>query len=143
MLSSAGNQHLITALRAARSAHIKPTSMLLRTQPTEPWSSVDFALLHALQILEDETCGQCGNPIWLCRSADRELHFKVTQSTCYATKAIKEKEFSSMSKKERQNISDTEKKTWGVGQSATPELLKVATRKYLPTRTEFYQNKVN
>jgi hypothetical protein len=38
-----------------------------------------------LQILEDETCKQCGNPIWICRNESAtNVGFKVKTATCFA-----------------------------------------------------------
>jgi hypothetical protein len=59
--------------------------MLFHEQPTEPWNEFDFLLVEALQILEDETCSECGNPIWVCRNEDASsIGFKVKTSTCFA-----------------------------------------------------------
>lgn len=54
-------------------------------QPNDEWSKFDFLLLEAYQILKDETCSQCGNPIWICRNefADN-VGFKVSYSKCFA-----------------------------------------------------------
>lgn len=56
-----------------------------------------------MQILEDETCQQCGNPIWICRndSADN-VGFKVKIATCFADAELekwREKEEKKKSKK--------------------------------------------
>jgi len=60
--------------------------MLFHEQPSEPWNAFDFMLVEALQILEDETCGKCGNPIWICRNSDAtHLGFKIKTSVCYAS----------------------------------------------------------
>lgn len=61
--------------------------MIFHEQPTAQWTRFDFMLLEAYQMLQDETCNQCGNPIWLCRSTDRNLQFKMEKSTCYAVRA--------------------------------------------------------
>jgi hypothetical protein len=38
-----------------------------------------------MQILEDETCKECGNPIWICRNdGAQNVGFKVKTATCYA-----------------------------------------------------------
>ena len=59
--------------------------MLFQEQPTEPWTELDFLLVEAMQILEDETCPQCGNPIWICRNEfASSVGFKVKIATCYA-----------------------------------------------------------
>jgi hypothetical protein len=59
--------------------------MLFHEQPSDPWCDFDFMLLEALQILEQETCSECGNPIWVCRNdAAHNVGFKIKVTTCYA-----------------------------------------------------------
>lgn len=59
--------------------------MLFHEQPTDPWNDFDFLLVEAMQILEDETCPDCGNPIWICRNEDASnVGFKIKVSTCFA-----------------------------------------------------------
>jgi hypothetical protein len=59
--------------------------MLFQEQPTEPWTQFDFMLVEALQILEDETCSECGNPIWICRNEEApNLGFKIKMTRCFA-----------------------------------------------------------
>ena len=59
--------------------------MLFHEQPTDPWNPFDFLLLEALQILEQETCSECGNPIWICRNDNaHNVGFKIKVTTCYA-----------------------------------------------------------
>lgn len=59
--------------------------MLFHEQPTDPWDEFDFLLVEAMQILEDETCPECGNPIWVCRNEDAaNVGFKVKTATCFA-----------------------------------------------------------
>jgi len=59
--------------------------MLFHEQPTDPWISLDFLLIEAMQILEEETCSECGNPIWVCRNENaNNVGFKIKTATCYA-----------------------------------------------------------
>jgi hypothetical protein len=58
---------------------------LFKEQPSSEWTDLDFMLIEAMQILEDETCGQCGNPIWICRSESASsVGFKIKVATCFA-----------------------------------------------------------
>lgn len=58
--------------------------MLFHEQPSDPWTPFDFMLLEAFQILQDETCTDCGNPIWICRNEfASNVGFKVKTSKCY------------------------------------------------------------
>jgi hypothetical protein len=72
--------------------------MIFYEQPTEPWTQFDFMLIEAYQILQEETCGECGNPIWVCRNEEADwIGFKVQSTVCFAKeemdkwKAIQEK----------------------------------------------------
>lgn len=40
-------------------------------------------LAVALTLLEEETCGSCGTPVWIGHSTDNEIGFSVHSSTCY------------------------------------------------------------
>lgn len=66
--------------------------MIFHEQPTEPWSPYDFKLLDAYQVLQDETCQKCGNPLWLCRSQSPNLHAVVRQARCNGTAALERTE---------------------------------------------------
>ena len=59
--------------------------MLFHEQPDLSWTKFDFLLLEAYQILQDETCSMCGNPIWVCRNefADN-VGFKIKSAKCFA-----------------------------------------------------------
>ncbi len=73
--------------------------MIFYEQPTDPWTPYDFKLLEAYQILQDETCPTCGNPIWICRTTNSDVVFKMRKTTCFAEReekrwhAEKEKRF--------------------------------------------------
>ena len=59
--------------------------MLFHEQPSDPWTQFDFMLVEALQILEDETCSECGSPIWVCRNEEAQnVGFKVKMTRCFA-----------------------------------------------------------
>jgi hypothetical protein len=59
--------------------------MIFHEQPTDPWIDFDFMLIEAYQILQEETCGECGNPVWVCRNEDADwIGFKVKTSICFA-----------------------------------------------------------
>jgi hypothetical protein len=59
--------------------------MLFHEQPDKPWTEFDFMLVEALQILEDETCSECGNPVWVCRNEEAtNVGFKIKTTKCFA-----------------------------------------------------------
>ena len=64
--------------------------MVFHEQPSLPWTRGDFKLLEAYEIKQKETCGHCGNPVWLCHSDNSDLLWEVKTQTCYADKAVKE-----------------------------------------------------
>jgi hypothetical protein len=81
--------------------------MLFHEQPNEVWTKFDFLLLEAYQILKDETCGHCGNPIWICRNENASnVGFKIKTSKCFA-KAELEKHY------EQQEKRKSKTKTYG------------------------------
>lgn len=42
-------------------------------------------LVEAMQMLEEETCNECGNPIWICRNETAaNVGFKIKIATCFA-----------------------------------------------------------
>ena len=81
--------------------------MLFHEQPSAPWVPFDFLLLEAFQTLEDETCGECGNPIWVCRNEEASnVGFKIKIGRCFG-KAELDKWLEKDSKKK------SSKKTYG------------------------------
>lgn len=68
-------------LRAAILRNIRPTSLLLHKQPYSKWNKLDFLLLHAYQIHEDEISSNSGLPVWVTRSIDPEIRLAVDERT--------------------------------------------------------------
>lgn len=90
-------------MKAAITAGIRPCAVLFHEQPTEPWTEFDFLLIEAYQILQDETCNECGNPIWICRNEEAgNVGFKIKTAKCFAKAELdkyNEKEEKKKSKK--------------------------------------------
>jgi len=59
-------------------------------QPHADWTTQDFLLLEAFQLVEEERCPECGYPVYLCRTDDPDLQFNVRRVTCNATAEVKE-----------------------------------------------------
>jgi uncharacterized Fe-S center protein len=75
----------VTKIKAAITAGIRPVAMLFHEQPSDPWVKYDFLMLEAYQMLQEETCSECGNPIWICRNdAASNVGFKIKTTKCYA-----------------------------------------------------------
>ena len=67
---------------------IRPSTVVVGGQPHDEWTDMDFRILEAYQIMQDEACGHCGNPIWLCRN--EEVMWAVKSDMCYADRALEE-----------------------------------------------------
>lgn len=83
-------------------------------QPNSPWESLDFKLIEAYQIMQDEICPNCGQPVWLCRSDDERILWKVDNDVCYATRALEEQRWerdNAGKKKDQKTKKDM--KNWG------------------------------
>jgi hypothetical protein len=68
-------------------------------QPDAKWTMMDKKLLMSWKIMEHETCGSCGQPLWICRSDSNNLSFAVRTKTCYAKAAMDKWEESPAGKK--------------------------------------------
>lgn len=62
--------------------------LMERKQPSDPWTAIDKKLLTAWTVLQKETCGECGQPLWICRSNNNNLTFSVRKGMCYAKLAM-------------------------------------------------------
>lgn len=40
--------------------------------------------------MDRETCGKCGNPVWICHTSHAGVQFEVTTLACYATAEIED-----------------------------------------------------
>lgn len=103
-------------------------SMVFHAQPTEPWESFDFKLLEAFQILQDETCNMCGQPIWICRSDSSRIRIKVLKAQCNVSAELEKKQQSDEKAKRKLKPGEyyyTKVDTFDKG--------------FLPTREEFYE----
>lgn len=111
--------------------------MITHEQPTDPWKPVDFALLEAVQIIEQETCGGCGNPIWLCNSKDRDVIMTVRSRLCTGEQALEAHKNKNI--KDAKDRKEGRKKSgeWGVNYFTVPELHPQAEREELPGRIEY------
>lgn len=73
------------AVETAMNNSVPPTTFILKDkQPSDGWSSADKKLAVAWTVLNKEICKTCGNPLWICRSSDKNLLFSVRKDTCYA-----------------------------------------------------------
>lgn len=113
--------------------------MVYYEQPDEEWTPLDFQLLEAYQIIQDEKCPQCGNPIWLCRSNDNNIEWVTREDICYASRA-KEEKAANRDKKPREKIDAKTRAKWGRIDYVTPRVISAAPEgTELPTRKEFYR----
>lgn len=79
------NYAYVIAIETAMKLNLPPSVMLTDTgQPSDGWSRADKKLAMAWTILQRETCKNCGQPLWICRSSNKDLLFSVRTDTCYA-----------------------------------------------------------
>lgn len=80
-------------MEAALELKLAPTLFLYNEkQPDDAWDQTDKKLAVAMHILNKQTCPKCGQPLWICRSDDRNLTFKVKKGICHASKALEDKQ---------------------------------------------------
>lgn len=92
VLSRGHNYGIAQAIEAAIELKMAPTMLLFTSkQPSDGWDHTDKKLAVAWHTLNKQTCPKCGQPLWICRSEDRNLTFKVKKGLCYATKALEDK----------------------------------------------------
>lgn len=92
VLSRSKNYGMMQSIEAALELKMPPTTLIYNArQPTDEWDSFDKKLAVAVHILKKQTCQQCGQPLWICRSDDANLDFVVRTGVCYATKALEER----------------------------------------------------
>lgn len=71
----------------------RPTAALLEeSDPFSGWTSLDYRLQEAMSIMEKEICKTCGNPVWLCHSADNRIDFEIKVGACFADAELKDYE---------------------------------------------------
>ena len=86
VLTWPSNHGVALAVQTAMDLHMPPSMFILTDkQPTDPWTQVDKKLALAWTVLQRETCKQCGQPLWICRSSERDLGFSVRTDVCYAS----------------------------------------------------------
>lgn len=115
--------------------------MLFHEQPSGEWTDLDFRILEAYQIMQDELCPQCGHPVWLCRSKKDSITWKVESSICYATRA-KEENLWKKTPGNRGAPKREEKAKWGLSTYMKPAVASNCPKgTKLPTREEFYRGR--
>lgn len=109
--------------------------MVFHEQPTDPWKRGDFKLLEAYEIKKKETCGHCGNPIWLCHSDNSDLQWETNTSNCYADNTLKEW---------HKKHPDSKEHPYAVPYIMTYEGREVVNDyKNLPTRKQFFEERAD
>lgn len=79
------NYYNNVAVETAMKWGIPPTSLLSDGDTTSSWSRADKKLAMAYTILNRETCRKCGQPLWICRSTNKDLTFHPRKDKCFAT----------------------------------------------------------
>lgn len=69
----------------------RPTAALLEEpDPFSNWNTYDYRIQEALNIMSREVCQTCGNPVWICHSADNTIDFEIRTGACFGKAAIEE-----------------------------------------------------
>jgi hypothetical protein len=84
VLTWPNNYYNAIAVETAVTMGLPPTSFITDKLPSEEWSREDKKLAMAWTSLKRETCGNCGQPLWICRSSNKNLTFAVRKATCYS-----------------------------------------------------------
>jgi len=91
---------------------------------------LDFLLVEAMQILEEETCPDCGSPIWICRNDFAgNIGFKVKTTVCYARAELEKWQ-------ELEEKKKTSKKKYGQSPYTIPYTYDGSD---MPSRMQFYK----
>lgn len=88
VLTWPSNYYYSVAVETAVKMGIPPTSLLSEEQPTKKWSSADKKLAMAWTVLQRETCNKCGQPLWICRSSNKDLGFRIRRGKCYSSSEL-------------------------------------------------------
>ena len=102
--------------------------MLFQEQPDKKWRKHDFLLIEALQIMEQERCGQCGLPRWMCHDETGKVQFRIEEDLCIVKRDI-----------EIKNEQDQESGGKNHGISLQPEPFYVNGGDPISTRDAYYE----
>lgn len=82
-------------------------------------------------MLQDETCAECGNPIWVCRNEDAaNVGFKVKITTCFGKAEL-----------DKWREAQEKKKSKSKGYGESPYIVAYTyDGSELPTRKSYYQS---
>lgn len=128
VLTWPGNRAYVTAIKAAQSFSVPPTVLILTNrQPADGWSPTDKKLAVAYQILEDETCQDCGIPVWLGHSDDEHVVFDIKSRICYGCAETEKAQERESSRKGKRSPTKGKK-----------SFIQVQESDELPSRQQFY-----
>ena len=109
--------------------------MVYGTSAIGDWDKKDRNLLEAYQILDDERCSECGNPVWICRNPDSNVQFTVKSDVCYGKRAFEEK---NTDWSQFKNAKEKSKARSKLGVIEYPQAFTLDEGP-LPTRREYYE----
>jgi len=89
VLTWPGNYEYAIAVETAKEWGVPPTLFILEDRkPNEGWTAYDKKLALAWTVLQKETCGICSQPLWICRSSNKNLTFSIRTDVCYASRDL-------------------------------------------------------
>jgi hypothetical protein len=62
--------------------------MILGLDNRKKWSKLDVIVMQAYQGLQDERCGQCGLPRYICHNSDSRLQVRIKEDKCWVKPEI-------------------------------------------------------
>lgn len=84
-LTWSDNHHILAAVEVAYELHMPPLDFLRPTREDEgTWSGLDKKLVYAYKIMQNEICGYCKQPVWICRNDDSNIDFSIRVGTCHS-----------------------------------------------------------
>lgn len=61
---------------------VRPSAFILGKDSRKPWGKWDILLAEAYQILQDERCGHCGLPRYICHNTSERIQFRIAEDEC-------------------------------------------------------------
>lgn len=84
LLSGEHGSRFMRQIKSALALKLRPSAHILALKnPHSNWKRIDHVLAVAFAQLESEICDKCGNPIWVCRTDDERVGFKVETYRCW------------------------------------------------------------
>jgi hypothetical protein len=91
ILTQPRNSGYLLSVQTAMKMSLPPTVFIYDDRQPDKWTREDKKLAMAATLLERETCQYCGLPLWVCRSDNNFLGFKIRTDMCHADRELNSK----------------------------------------------------